>query len=427
MRRMNENDIGYLRETPIDWPVVPGKTMFAEVKNKNTDGAETTALKFTYGEIVRKENFDASSEEYVAETIKTYNRVKPNDVIINGLNLNYDFVSQRVAIVRENGVITSAYLVLRPKSHVNPRYLNYLLKSCDNMKVFHGMGEGIRQTIKFEDLGNMTLVCPAREEQDVIAAYLDTKCAAIDEAIERHKMIIERLEEYKRASIIAMVSGRPEHDVRKSGIPWMPAVPSGWDIIPLRFALTPRKNKNEGMAEDNLLTLSYGKIKRKSIDTNEGLLPASFEGYNIVEAGDIVLRLIDLQNDKHSLRTGLVTERGIITSAYVTVTPSNRFVPAFMRYLLHAYDLMKVFYSMGEGVRQGLSYDDLGRNLLIPCPPKEVQEGIASEIEKLENKVDAAIEKQDVIIAKLEEYRKTIIYNAVTGKIDCRTEASSQA
>ena len=308
-----------------------------------------------------------------------------------------------------------------PNDDVDSSFAYYALSSMsDEMQVL-GAGTTFKE-ISANAFANMKIPYFPLPEQHAIVRYLDAKCAAIDEAIERHKKIIEKLEEYKRSSIIKAVNGDISDNTKASGIAWMPTVPSHWGVVPMRFALTQRKNKNEGLVEKNLLTLSYGKIKRKDIETNEGLLPASFEGYNIIEAGDIVLRLMDLQNDKHSLRTGLVTERGIITSAYVTVIPTEGFDPAYCRYLLHAYDLMKVFYSMGEGVRQGLTYDDLSRTLLIPKPPIDEQSKIASNIIKMEGSVDASIGKQNAMLEKLEEYRKSVIYNAVTGKIDCRTE-----
>ena len=304
---------------------------------------------------------------------------------------------------------------------VLPDFLGYVAQSDGLVSEIECQSYGTSYpAINAGEIANLSIPMPPLPEQQTIVRYLDSKCSAIDEAIERYKKIIEKLEEYKRASIIKAVNGDITDDAKVSGIAWMPTVPSYWDVVPMRFALIPRKNKNEGLVEQNLLTLSYGKIKRKDIDTNEGLLPASFEGYNIIEAGDIVLRLMDLQNDKHSLRTGLVTERGIITSAYVTVTPTEGFDSTYCRYLLHAYDLMKVFYSMGEGIRQGLTYDDLGRTLLIPKPPIDEQRAIASNIIKMESSVDTAIDKQNAMIEKLEEYRKSIIYNAVTGKIDCR-------
>lgn len=271
------------------------------------------------------------------------------------------------------------------------------------------------------DYYNMPIPVPPASEQEQIVRYIEEKTTDIDEAISRQKETIEKLEEYKRATIIYKVSHTDtDTDYVSSGIPWMPEIPKSWDILPLKYAVTQRVNKNVGMQEKNLLTLSYGEIKRKNIETNEGLLPASFEGYNIIEKGDVVLRLLDLQNDTHSLRTGLVRERGIITSAYVTITPSSLFDSAYCRYLLHAYDLMKVLYTMGEGVRQSLSFNELSRKILIAVPPIDEQRKIAEDISTMETNVNEAINRMLKNIEKLEEYKKSLIYNAVTGKIDCR-------
>lgn len=103
--------------------------------------------------------------------------------------------------------------------------------------------------------------------------------------------------------------------MQNSGIEWIGEIPKEWTINSISQLFSQVKNKNTDLQETNLLSLSYGKIKRKNIETTDGLLPESFDGYNIVESNDIVLRLTDLQNDHKSLRVGLVTERGIITSA----------------------------------------------------------------------------------------------------------------
>lgn len=144
-------------------------------------------------------------------------------------------------------------------------------------------------------------------------------------------------------------------EMKKTSIPWVSEIPAEWDEFPLHVLFEERKNKNTQGLEINLLSLSYGNIVRKSIESNEGLLPENFNGYNIIEEGDIVLRLTDLQNDHRSLRTGLVREHGMITSAYITLKPKRILNSEYCHYLLHAYDIMKVFYTMGEGVRQNLT------------------------------------------------------------------------
>ena len=167
---------------------------------------------------------------------------------------------------------------------------------------------------------------------------------------------------------------------RDSGIAWIGEIPADWSITILSALFYERKCKNRGLVEKNLLSLSYGNIVRKSIESNEGLLPASFETYNIVESGNIVFRLTDLQNDKRSLRTGLCKERGIITSAYVTLQIRSDDSPRYMHYLFHTYDLCKVFYGLGDGVRQGMNYEDL-KHLQVLRPDLKTQHRIADYLD----------------------------------------------
>ena len=202
---------------------------------------------------------------------------------------------------------------------------------------------------------------------------------------------------------------------------WIGEIPEDWDVKQLRTYFSRRINKNIHLQEKNLLSLSYGRIVRKNIDTKEGLLPESFDGYNIVEDGDIVIRGTDLQNDHRSLRTGLVTERGIITSAYMTLRSKENVNSTYYHYLLHCYDISKVFYSMGGGLRQSLDYWEFIR-MPVLHPTDREQEEIISYIKTKCAAIDAAIEKKKKAIEKLEEYKKSLIYYAVTGKIDCRNE-----
>ena len=202
--------------------------------------------------------------------------------------------------------------------------------------------------------------------------------------------------------------------MKNSGIEWIGEIPDSWKVVQLASLFVEHKQKNVCMQCNNLLSLSYGNIKRKDINTADGLLPESFENYNIVDNGDIILRLTDLQNDQRSLRTGLCLERGIVTSAYVTLRKKNpNLNSAFMHYYLHSFDVRKGFYGMGSGVRQGLSFDGI-RKLEILVPPQKTQEAIVSYLSQKLTEVDKLIEVQQAQIEKLKEYKQSVITEAVT-------------
>lgn len=202
-------------------------------------------------------------------------------------------------------------------------------------------------------------------------------------------------------------------EMKDSGISWVGEIPKEWTIMPLYCFYSERKNKNIFGAENNLLSLSYGKVIRKDINTSEGLLPSNYNGYNIVEAGDIIIRPTDLQNDKRSLRTGLSKERGIITSAYIALKPKNGINSRFYHYLLHTYDILKVFYNMGNGVRQGLNYDEFAK-LMVYSPSDTEQQRIAEFLDRECGKIDGLKADIQAQIDALEQYKRSIITEAVT-------------
>jgi type I restriction enzyme S subunit len=195
-------------------------------------------------------------------------------------------------------------------------------------------------------------------------------------------------------------------------IPWIQSIPEHWEWKPVLGAARERDEDNKGMKEDNLLSLSYGKIVNKDINTSDGLLPESFETYQIVRPGDIVLRLTDLQNDKRSLRSALVTQTGIITSAYLALE-AKTIDPKYLGYLLRAYDVSKVFYSMGGGLRQSMKYGDIKRMPLV-IPTKAEQLVIATFLDRETAKIDALIAEQQRLIELLQEKRQAVISQSVT-------------
>ena len=202
-------------------------------------------------------------------------------------------------------------------------------------------------------------------------------------------------------------------EMKDSGIAWIGAMPRAWKMNTIAQIFLQVKCKNTGLQEKNLLSLSYGKVKRKSIDTVEGLLPESFDGYNIIEKDDIVLRLTDLQNDHTSLRVGLAEERGIITSAYLTIRNRSNFCPKYLYYYLHSFDIAKGFYGMGAGVRQGLNWDGV-KWLKILAPSVPEQERIAVFLDAECAEIDTVLEKTRASIEEYKKLKQAVITQAVT-------------
>lgn len=199
---------------------------------------------------------------------------------------------------------------------------------------------------------------------------------------------------------------------KNSNVEWIGNIPEDWRVLPLTAIGSEVKLKNKTLQEQNLLSLSYGNIIRKDIESSFGLLPESFEGYQILEPGDMVFRFTDLQNDQVSLRSALATEEGIITNAYLGFRPRG-IESAYLNYLMRSYDLQKVFYAMGAGLRQSLTYDDVKR-LPVLLPPVHTQREIVSFLDIELQQMTKLIEKQLEMIGRLKERRQRVIWHGVT-------------
>ncbi len=233
MREMKDSGIEWIGKIPLKWDIYPVRYAFEENKEKNSKGEITRALKFFNGSIIRKTNFDAEEDDYVSETIANYTVVLPDDIMINGLNLNYDLKSLRVGLVSEVGVITSAYLAIRPnKCVINARFATYLFKGYEAVMAFHNMGVGIRKTLGFKEFKKQPILLPNMGEQERIAGYLDAKCSKIDDIIAKQEKIIEKLKEYKLSVISEAVTKglTPDTDMKDSGIEWIGDIPRTWSV-----------------------------------------------------------------------------------------------------------------------------------------------------------------------------------------------------
>lgn len=196
----------WIGDIPQHWGYERVEKYFHNNTSYNKDFQYKHAFKFFKGTIIHKD--ETFEEDEYQDTYEKYTIVEPNDIIINGLNLNYDLKSMRVGKVTENGIITSAYIVLRPYNNVCSDFFNYLFKAFDYRKFFHGMGKGIRLTLSFNELRYFEIPVPPIDEQKKIAAYLDEKCAKIDAILEKINTEVERLKELKRSLINEVVTGQ---------------------------------------------------------------------------------------------------------------------------------------------------------------------------------------------------------------------------
>ena len=404
-REMKDSGIKWIGEIPSHWEILPIKIAFSEVKTKNSDGQVTNALKFKFGEIVPKTNFDSENDDYVADTILNYTVVEPRTIMINGLNLNYDFKTQRTGLVREKGIITSAYLALKPLEEIIlAEYATYLFKGYESKMAFHNMGSGIRLTLGFKEFKNQPLLVPPIDEQKAIIDLLATKCAEVDAVIEQTKATIEEYKALKQSIITEAVTKgiRGDRPMKDSGIEWSGEIPVEWKIVRLRYLCRIYTGNQD--TQDNNPEGDYPFYVRSPIV--ERSEKYTFDGPAILMSGDGAGagRIFHLVDGRYGCHQRVYSMQDIKIA--------NR------KYLF--YYLKNLFYVSIETANSKSTVDSVRLPMLQDFPVlitnEYEQKEIADYLDQKCGEIDALIEKKTSLLKEMEALKKSIIFEYVTGK-----------
>lgn len=421
MRAMKDSGIPWIGEIPEWWTIELIGNQVKEVNNPNTNGEEDNALQFKMGSIISKSQ---GNSKYNPETLEGYNIVDKGVIMLNGLNLSFDLISQRVGLVRERGVITSTYLAVKPTDNIDSEYLTYLFKAYDNCKAFHSMGKGLRQTLSYGELRKYLLIYPSLAEQQRIAEFLDRKCAEVDEMIALQEQIIEELKAYKQSVITEAVTKglNPAAPMRDSGIEWIGSIPEHWACKELKFAIEGLCDGTHGTFErvDNgELLLSAKNIGDRGIEIGDNESRISYNDYcKIVgngypQKGDVLLCCVGSIG-----KCCLFTEtKPIAFQRSVAFLRKNKTMTSeYLMYLLKS-NIMQAQYEMHarKSAQSGI-YMGVIRDFVIVSPEIAEQQAIADYLDEKCADIDNLIQTKQSKIDSLKEYKKSIIYEYVTGK-----------
>lgn len=397
-REMKDSGIEWIGQIPKEWSVELIGNNIKEIKDKNDDSSEDNALQFKMGTIISKMGGDS---KYNPESLVAYTKVKEGDIVINGLNLSFDFISQRVGLVRSKGVITSTYLTLRPNSILHSDFVNYLFKAYDNCKAFHGMGRGLRQILTYRELRNQKLIYPSIQEQQKIADYLDKVCGEVDEMVALQEKMIEELKAYKQSVITEAVTKglNPNVPMKDSGIDWIGKMPEGWKVCRIKDLVETKSGSNlttEEITEEGLYPVYGGNGLRGFYGeySNEG-------DFVLIGRQGALCGNINYANGKF-----WATEHAVVCY------PKQRFILRWFGELLRAMNLGQ--YSL-SAAQPGLAVERI-KVLKMPLPPLEMQCSIASYLDEKCTEIDSLIAFKQQKIEELKDYKKSVIYEYVTGK-----------
>ena len=427
---LKDSGIEWIGLYPVSWDMYPANGVFSEIRNKNTSLEYTNQFSFRYGEIVDK-HVQGELDDKLKDTISAYNIVQPDTIMINGLNLNYDFISQRVAIVREPGIITSAYLALYPnKERINPRFAVYLFKAYDYQQVFHGMGSGIRKTLSFQNFKNIFIVAPQLGQQEAIANYLDDNCSKIDAIIAEAKASIEEYKELKQAVITQAVTLgiKKNRPLKDTNILWIGKTPFEWQVAELKFFASIKSGITLGQkypAGAKLVEMPYlrvANVQGEYVDLSDvktiQVLPEEVDKYRL-EAGVV---LMTEGGDRDKLGRGCVWH-GEITPClhqnhiFALTTKSDKLLPEYFSHVTTSEVARCYFdYTAKKTTNLANTNSSTIMNFRLPIPPLEEQREIVQYLDKRIKTLNDMISEKQSLIENLESYKKSLIYEVVTGK-----------
>ena len=384
-------------------------------------------MSLSYGNIKEK-NID-DNKGLLPESFETYQIIEPNNIVFRFTDLQNDKRSLRSAISKYHGIITSAYIAVKTKQ--NADFYNYLFRAYDLQKVFYSMGEGMRQSLKMDELNKMPVVLPNKDEQKRIVSFLDTETARIDTLIAKQEKLIELLEEQRKSIIShAVTKGlNPNAPMKDSGVEWLGDVPEHW-MTPsskhlLEIPITDGPHETPNFVDDGVPFISAEAISKGKIDFDKkrGYITPEL---NAIYSKKYSPKIEDIYMVKSGATTGKVAmvetteEFNIWSPLAVFRCNKNKVLPKFLLAVFnssHFYDALVLNWSYGTQQNIGMG---VLSNIEIPCPPLKEQAEIIQHLDAQNTKFDKLISTQSQLIEKLKEYRSSIISHAVTGKIDVR-------
>ncbi len=409
-----DSGIEWLGQIPTHWELTRISSVLTEVKDLNTSLRFSHPSQFKFGDIILKPDVNIEDVSSLSKCII----FRKDDILINGLNLNYDFVTQRIARANYTGIITSAYIAVRVRNNLSSKYVTYLFKALDSRKVFNGLGTGIRLTLTYKELKKYYILLPPQEEQRQIVAYLDYKSNKIDERICQRERELQTLSELKQAEIAAVVTRGldPNVPMKESGIEWLGKIPAHWEVRKIKNCLQERSEK--GYPNEPILcaTQSRGVIPQDMYDNRVVVVNKDFDKLKLVKCGDFVISLRSFQGGIE-----YAYYQGIISAAYTILTPKDKRNSEYFKHLFKSHDFIQLLQTCVTGIREGqnINYAMLAKHF-IPIPPIEEQQKIVLYIKNRLYVIDEYISKLKAEINYLQEYKQRLISDVVTGKVDVR-------
>ena len=398
----------WIEDVPSHWETRKLKQLFQEKKHRPNLALNCGSISF--GEVVEKDD-----ERVPLATKASYQEVSKGEFLVNPLNLNYDLKSLRIGLSDIDVVVSAGYLVLQAKDDMDKRFFKYLLHRYDvaYMKL---LGSGVRQTISFNHIANSILVAPPLPEQRAIAAFLDGKCAGVNEAVRIKEAQIALLRERRQILIQQAVTRglNPAAPMKDSGIDWIGQIPAHWEMKKASWYFAARKGGNAADLTKEYCGKFPGQFAVYSGQTeNEGVLGRieNFE-FDFQEQGCMLCSTVGA----NAMTIRFLKERFSLSQNCMIITPRDP--AANMEFFSHAFAPIFSYFRnfIPDHMQASFRMEDFYQMKFL-LPPVAEQIKILAKIRRTQAKLDGGIAIKHDQIAALKEYKTSLINAAVTGKI----------
>lgn len=407
MRQMKDSKIEWVGKIPENWEV---KRIKYIVKIRNGNGFYNPETDIYIG----MENIKGYSNEIVATNSEYETSVQSTfekgDILFGKLR---PYLA-KVIEINCSGFCSSEFLIFSGFkgyksflrfSLLNPKFIENINASTYGAKMPRANSEYIL---------NQKIAIPPFTEQKEIAEYLDETCGEIDALLADIKDEIETLEQYKRSVITESVTKglNPSAPMKNSGIEWVGEIPEHWAVLPNKYLMKKVKTIVPIYRGEDILSLTMNGVFVRDLEAG-GKMPTSFDGYQKLKKGNLLMCLFDI--DVTPRCVGLIKNEGVTSPAYSQFKMLENFFAPYYNYYYLMVDFTKELLHMAKNLRHSLNEDQFGCIKTI-APPLSEQQEIAEYLDKKCAEIDAVISDKQTEIQTLESYKKSLIYEYVTGK-----------
>lgn len=408
---MKDSGIEWIGDIPSGWNVTKHKWVMQKEKQLCKEYSGEDIISLTMKGIIKRDLVNPSGK--MPASFDGYQRVRKGNLLLCLFDI--DVTPRCVGLINDDGLTSPAYSQYKMLAKNFAPYYDYLLRTIDDRKDFLHLSKNLRSSLKEDDFGNICTIKPPIEKQKAIAGFLDYILPEIESIVERTKSTIEDYKLLKQSIITEAVTKGLDKNVemKDSGIEWIGEIPVGWIVAPHKYVMYKIKKIKYVYESEDILSLTLNGVIKRDLINPSGKMPATFDGYQKVYKDNLLLCLFDI--DVTPRCVGWIPFDGLTSPAYSQfVLRENGYSP-YYNYLLRAIDDTKSLLHLSKNLRSSLTETDFG-NINTIIPPMEEQIAIADYLDKTLPEIDDLILRKQQLLSQLEQYKKSLIYEYVTGK-----------